>query len=173
MLYPRDPSDLDPTAFEGYDSARRLMFDHEDCTRTITLMQSTDLFDDLGVASVHVGAGTRADRIQLTGFDVIGRIIDHAVLYIDDPSQQLGICPRFDHAFTRMHVVEGSALAARILADEGWIIDMEALRDYDVVMERRTTERAMFIALAKDMVRGGQLKTLFMGIDGSAEPEAA
>lgn len=173
MFYPRDPHDIDPTTFAGYSDARRLIFDHEDCMRTVSVLQATELFDDLGIAAVHVTSPQRADRIQLAAYDVIGRVIEHEVLYVDDPTQQLSVCPRFDHAFTRLHVTEGSALADVIRAESGWVIDMEAVRAFDVLRERQNTERAMFLALAGDMVRGGQLRTLFPGLGEAAGFDAA
>jgi hypothetical protein len=57
-----------------------------------------------------------------------------------------------------MDVPDGSDLAKRVAPGEGWVIDMAALREIDVVRERRATQRAVMCAILRSMMASGQVR---------------
>lgn len=144
--------------FRGFDEARTIMWCHEARARIHTQLDQTAFLADERVHAVHVDDTTRGDRCFLTAFDPAGTRLSADTLYIDDPSQRLDVTPEFDHDFTGMAVPEGSDLRATIAREDGWVIDMAALRAYDPLEDRRATQRAVFLAHMGDMVTTGQVR---------------
>lgn len=154
--------------FRGFREAERLMSHHRSRARAHERLASTKFLGDDRVASVHAENTSRADRVFLIAFDADGEQIGADTVYVDDPSQRLDVAAEFDHDFTGMPVPEGSELASAIAREDGWVIDLSALRRYDPLEDRRATRRAMVLAHLADMVNDGSARGFAVGpIDGS------
>lgn len=163
---------LQPTSdeFRGFDKARSILWCHEARARVYLGLSQTSFLLDGSVASVHVDNTTRGDRCFLTAFDVRGEQVGGETVFVDDPSQRLEVTPEFDHDFTSMRVPEGSDLAAAVAREDGWAVDLGALRQYDPVGDRRETQRAVFLAHMGDMVAGGQIRGFSRPSSSDEEP---
>lgn len=172
---------MQPTSdeFRGFDEARTIMWCYEARARTHARLSETNFLADDAVAAVHVENTSRADRAFLTAFDRSGRLLRGDTLYIDDPSQRLDVTAEFDHDFTRMAVAAGSELEEAVAREDGWVVNLDALRDYDPLEDRRTTQRAVLLAHLGDMMANGQAKGFLLGKheatedSDSAEDDAA
>ncbi|GAB3245289.1 hypothetical protein [Arthrobacter pigmenti] len=149
--------------FRGFEEARTLMWCHEARTLAHQRLESTAFLDDMAVAAVNVENTSRADRVVLTTFDQAGRQLGGETLYVDEPGQHLDVTPEFDHDFTSMQVPQGSELEQAIACEDGWVIDMEALRLYDPLADRRATQRAVLLAHLADMMASGQARGFLLG----------
>lgn len=152
----------DDCQFQGFDEARNIMSCFEARARIHDRLSETDFLDNPVVAAVHVENSSRVDRVVLTAFDRVGRMVSSDTLYVDEPSQRLDVTPEFDHDFTNLEVPEASPLAHAIAREDGWVVDMGALRSYDVIADKRTTQRAVFLAHLGDMMASGQVRGLML-----------
>ncbi|MDP9904751.1 hypothetical protein [Arthrobacter bambusae] len=159
--------------FRGFNKARSIMWCHEIRARVIERLELTSFLADVFVAAVHVDNTSRADRVYLTGFDSAGRQLSGDTLYIDEPSQHLDIAPEFDHDFTNMAVTPGSELEAAINREYGWVINMRALRAYDLIADRRATQRAVLLAHLPDLMNRGEARGFLFGSSDSGNAGAA
>lgn len=167
---------LHPTSdeFRGFDEARSIMWCHEARARVHRQLNFTPFVSNSAVRSVHVDNVTRADRAFLTAFDDQGKRVDADTIFTDDASQRIDVTPEFDHDFTSMPVIPGSQLADLLAEEKGWVIDMRALRSYDLDADRRATQRAVFLAHLGDMMATGQIQGFLLdGMSGPDEPDAA
>ncbi|PUB32504.1 hypothetical protein C8K30_1011030 [Promicromonospora sp. AC04] len=172
MLHPPEAHDCDE--FRGFDEARRILWCHEARARVRERLELTTYLLDAGVAAVYVDNFTRADRDVLAAFDADGRQVSTDTLYVDEPEQRLEVAVEFDHDFTGLMVPAGSQLAQAVAREDGWIIDMSVLRDYDLVADRRAAQRAMFMAHLQDMMKTGQARGFLIGWeDGRGDADAA
>lgn len=160
-----------PDEFRGFDKARSLLWCHEARARVHARLKQTSFLLDLTVASVHVDNTTMGDRCFLTAFDAQGVQIGSDTLYTDDPSQHLDVTPEFDHDFTNMRVPSDSDLERAISHENGWVVDLGALRGYDFFDDRRQTQRAVFLAHMADMVAAGQIRGSMPGSSGEVPGE--
>ncbi|MEU6263703.1 hypothetical protein [Saccharopolyspora shandongensis] len=159
--------------FRGFDEARTIMWCHEARARVQERLGHTSFLADEAVVAVHVENTSRADRIFLTAYDRDGRLVSADTLYIDEPNQRLDITPEFDHDFTRMRFPAESELEQAIAREDGWVINMEVLRDHDLLADRRATQRAVLLAHLGDMMASGQARGFLLGQAGdSDEPPA-
>lgn len=168
--------DIQPASddFRGFDEARRIMWCHEARIRAHTRLSQTDFLDDERIAAVHVENTSRADRVYLSAFDSQGHLMAGDTLYIDSPFERLDVTPEFDHDFTQMHVPADSQLEQLIDEGTGWTIDMSALRTYEPLVDRRATQRAVFLAHLGDMMNSGQARGFLFGGDAlPGTPDAA
>lgn len=149
QLPPSDP-------FRGFDEARRIMWCHEARACVDRRISVTEFYDNNFISAVHVDNTARADRVYLSAFDNSGRHVGSDILYNDDPSDHLDVTPEFDHDFTALEVPAGSDLAGIIAEERGWVINMRALRTYDLNDDRRETQRVVFLAHLGDMLASGQ-----------------
>jgi hypothetical protein len=156
--------------FRGYFEALRLLSRHEGRARTKARLSQTDFLADGSVVAVHVENTSRADRVFLTGFDREGRLLRGGTLYVDYANQRLDVTAEFDHDYTGMMVPEGSELKEALARENGWIIDMHALREYDPLEDRRTTQRAVLLAHLGDMMASGEARGFLL--DQSGDPGA-
>ncbi|CCQ46020.1 hypothetical protein ARTSIC4J27_1980 [Pseudarthrobacter siccitolerans] len=161
--------DLSSDEFRGFHEAERLMNNHRSRARVRERLSCTGFFSDDEVAAVHVENIPRADRALLSAFDRAGRQLRGYTLYVDDPSLRLDVVPEFDHDYTAMAVVEGSDLEEAVSREDGWVVDMNALREYDIVEDRRTTQRAVFLAHLGDMMNDGRARGFVLGRVGDSE----
>lgn len=159
MIHPQSGSE----EFRGFDEARTILWCYEARARTHLSLGQTDFLDDEAVAAVHVENTSRADRVFLAAFDSTGRLLRGDTLYIDEPTQHLDITPEFDHDFSGLAVPEGSELEEAVADESGWVVDMTTVREYDPVQDRRTTQRAVFLAHLGDMMASGQAKGFLLG----------
>lgn len=167
MIHPQSSSE----EFRGFDEARTILWCHEARARTHVRLGQTDFLADAAVAAVHVENTSRADRVFLSAFDGAGRLLRGDTLYVDEPTQHLDITPEFDHDFNGLAVPEGSELEEAVAGENGWVVDMTALREYDPLQDRRTTQRAVFLAHLGDMMATGQAKGFLLGKpDASEDP---
>lgn len=153
----------DADEFVGFNEARRIMWCHEVRSRTFTRMTETTFIANPRVSSVHVDNTARTDRIFLSAFDHDGVQVGSEILFVDDPTQQIDITPEFDHDFTQLVVRPGSQLADAVNQCNGWVINMEALRAYDLELDRRTTQREVFMAHLPDLMSAGQVREFSIG----------
>jgi len=152
--------------FRGYFEALRLLSRHEGRSRTHARLSQTDFLADGSVLAVHVENTSRADRVFLTAFDCEGRLLRGDTLYVDYANQRLDVTAEFDHDYTGMVVPEGSELKEALARENGWVIDMHALREYDPVEDRRTTQRAVLLAHLGDMMASGEARGFLLGQSG-------
>ncbi|NUQ96182.1 MAG: hypothetical protein HOY79_06325 [Streptomyces sp.] len=172
MIHPhREASNSDE--FKGFNEARRIMWCHEARTRVYERFEQTDFIGDAIVAAVHVDNTTRADRVFLVAFDKAGQQVGVDTLYIDEPNQRLDIAPEFDHDFTGMDVVPDSQLDQAISRENGWVVNLKALREYDPLADRRATQRAVFLAHLQDMMTNGHVRGFLFGRGESDDADAA
>lgn len=155
--------------FRGFHEAERLMSHYRQRARVQARLDQTDFLADGAVAAVHVDNTSRADRAFLTAFDRSGRLLRGDTAYIDDPSQRLDVTPEFDHDFAGMAVPEGSELAEAVGREDGWVVSMDAVREYDPLGDRRTTQRAVFLAHLGDMMNDGRARGFVLGKFGDSE----
>lgn len=159
--------------FHGFNEARHILWCHEARTRVRERLELTTFLLDKGVTAVYVDNFTCADRDLLAAFDVRGQQVSSDTLYIDEPEQRLGVVAEFDHDFTGLTVPPGSELAQAIAREDGWVVDMAVLRDYDLLVDRRATQRAMFMAHLQDMMKTGQARGFLIGWDALGDADAA
>ncbi|WP_412075447.1 hypothetical protein ACLF6K_05875 [Streptomyces xanthophaeus] len=159
--------------FKGFDEARRIMWCHEARTRVYERFAQTNFIGDANVAAVHVDNTTRADRVFLVAFDKAGQQVGVDTLYIDEPNQHLDITPEFDHDFTGMDVAPDSQLDQAISRENGWVVNLKVLREYEPLADRRATQRAVFLAHLQDMMKNGEVRGFLFGRGESDETDAA
>lgn len=157
--------------FQGFDKARRIMWCHETRARVLERLELTSFIVDTSVEAVHVNNTTQADRVFLTAFDDEGSRVSTDTLYIYEPGQQLDVVPEFDHDFTDMDVTPGSELAVAVAREDGWVVNMEAVREYDLVADRRATQRAVVLAHLPDLMRRGEARGFLSG-EGQSDDDA-
>jgi hypothetical protein len=165
MVDMQPPSD----EFRGFDEARSIMWCYEARSRTYARLSQTDFLANDAVAAVHVENTSRADRVFLAAFDRSGGLLFGDTLYIDDPTQRLDVTPEFDHDFTGMTVAAGSELEEAVERENGWVVNLDALRDYDPLEDRRTTQRAVLLAHLGDMMASGQARGFLFDKHHAAE----
>lgn len=157
--------DMQPTSdeFKGFEDARKIMWCYEARSRTRSRLEETSFLDDTRIMAVHIENTSRADRVFLAAFDYSGDELTGDTLYIDLPTQHLDVTPEFDHDFTGMTVPTGSALEGAIARENGWVIDMAALREYEPIEDKRATQRAVLLAHLSDMMATGQARGFLLG----------
>lgn len=168
MTHPQTP---DGDEFAGFAEAKRLLSCHHGRARTLERLAITDFFDDEAVVAVHVDNIARADRVYLTAFDAEGHRVGSDVLYTDEPDQHLDLTPEFDHLVTGLDVRASSELAALADTEYGWIIDMDVLRGYDPIVDRRDTQKAMVLAHLADMLDAGEARGFILGSPESSDED--
>lgn len=157
--------------FTGFDQTRHALHSHEARVHVYLTMANSIYFIDERVAFVHVDNTSRLDRMLLTAFDDAGSQLGSDVIYNDD-GRGLDEVPEFSPRLTGLMVSTDSALGR--LTEDGWVIDMEALCSYDILADRKSTQRTMALALLSDMIVDGEARCLLFGSDlsGSDAPAA-
>lgn len=153
MFFPPPPSDN----FRGFDRARQLIWCHETRLRVHHYLSGIDVIDNCQIRSVHIESTSWPAVATLEEFDKYGCEIGEHVIPFVSPDEHLPIASEFDHDFTQMNVPAGSDLELAIKADTGWVVDMDALRRYDPIVDRNAVQRDSFVAFLGDMVRTGQV----------------
>lgn len=153
--------------FEGFDKARCLMWCHETRARVFKRLELTSFIVDTSVEAVHVDNTTRGDRVFLTAFDDEGRRVSADTLPVVEPCDHLAVAAEFDHDYTEMPVTPGSELEEVVACEDGWVVNMEAVRDYDVVADRRATQKAVVLAHLPDLMQSGEARGFVLGPDES------
>ena len=157
--------------FQGFDEARTLLWCYGMRARVHRrLRDETSFLADHRVAAVHVENIARADRVVLTAFSRDGHRLSADTLYVDEANERLDVAAEFDHDFTHMAVAPDSELEQIISRETGWVIDMRALRNYDLLDDRHATQRAVVLAHLGDMMKTGEIKGFLLG--GSGENAA-
>ncbi|MDX3020086.1 hypothetical protein [Streptomyces acidiscabies] len=169
MIHPH-PEASDSDEFTGFNEARRIMWCHDARARVRERFEQTSFIGDMNVAAVHVDNVARSDRVFLVAFDKVGQKVGADTLYVDEPNQHLDIAPEFDHDFTGMDVVPDSELGRAITRENGWVVNLKALREYDPLADRRATQRAAFLAHLRDMMKNGDVRGF---LHGRGESDAA
>jgi hypothetical protein len=159
--------------FEGFNKARCIMWCHETRARVLERLGLTSFIVDTSVEAVHVDNTTRADRVFLTAFDDEGRRVSADTLYVEEPCDQLAVAPEFDHDFTDMPITPGSELEEAVAREDGWVVNMEAVRDYDIDADRRATQKAVVLAHLPDLLQSGEAHGFLLGPDESDDAGAA
>lgn len=164
---------LEPNEFQGFEEARHLMWCHEARVRVWERLALTTFIVNTRVAAVHIDNTSRADRTFLTAFDAEGRKVSADTLYTDEPGHHMDVAPEFDHDFTRMPVAPQSELEEAVAREDGWVVNMAALRNYDLITDRRATQRAVVLAHLPDLMRRGQARGFLFGEGESGSADAA
>ncbi|MBD0673944.1 hypothetical protein [Streptomyces sp. CBMA156] len=172
-MIPPHPEASDSDEFKGFNEARRIMWIHEARTRVYERLGQTNFIRDTNVAAVHIDNTTRADRAFIMAFDKSGQQVGVDTLYIDEPNQHLDIASEFDHDFTGMDVVPDSRLDQAISRENGWVVNLKVLREYEPLADRRATQRAVFLAHLRDMVKSGGVRGFLFGRGESGDTDAA
>ncbi|MFJ5724767.1 hypothetical protein [Streptomyces sp. NPDC093149] len=172
MIHPH-PEASNSDEFKGFNEARRIMWCHEARARVYERFELTTFIVDTDVVAVHVDNTARADRVFLVAFDKAGQQVGADTLYVDEPGQHLDIAPEFDHDFTDMDIVPESQLEQAIARENGWVVNLTALREYDLVADRRATQRAVFLAHLQDMMKTGDVRGFLFGRGESDGTDAA
>ncbi|WP_284574748.1 hypothetical protein [Streptomyces sp. 2P-4] len=167
------PEVSDSGEFEGFNEARRIMWCYEARARVSERFEETSFLADANVAAVHVDNTTRADRVFLVAFDEAGRQVGVDTLYVDGPNQHLDVASEFDHDFTGMDVVLDSQLDQAISRENGWVVNLKVLREYEPLADRRATQRAVFLVHLQDMMKNGEVRGFLFGRGESDEADAA
>ncbi|GGS80499.1 MULTISPECIES: hypothetical protein [Streptomyces] len=167
------PEVSDSGEFKGFNEARRIMWCYEARARVSERFEETSFLADANVAAVHVDNTTRADRVFLVAFDEAGRQVGVDTLYVDGPNQHLDVASEFDHDFTGMNVVLDSQLDQAISRENGWVVDLKVLREYEPLADRRATQRAVFLVHLQDMMKNGEVRGFLFGRGESDEADAA
>lgn len=158
-----DDTAAEADEFVGFNKARSIMWCYEVRSRTFLRLSETDFVADTTVSSVHVNNTARTDRIFLSAFDKHGRRVGSETLFVDDPAQQVDITPEFDHDFTSMAVQSDSQLAEAVDRGNGWVINMDALRAYDLDADRSATQLQIFMTHLPDLMAAGHVRTFAIG----------
>ncbi|WP_338675909.1 hypothetical protein V1460_25295 [Streptomyces sp. SCSIO 30461] len=172
MIQPH-PEASNSDEFKGFDEARRIMWCHDARARVYERFEQTSFIGDTNIAAVHVDNTRRADRVSLVAFDKAGQQVGVDTLYIDEPHQHLDIAPEFDHDFTGMDVIPDSPLKQAISRENGWVVNMKVLREYEPLVDRRSTQRAVFLAHLQDMMKNGEVRGFLFGRGESDDTDAA
>ncbi|MFD4242718.1 hypothetical protein ACFWP3_14115 [Streptomyces sp. NPDC058525] len=172
MIQPH-PEASSSDEFKGFDEARRIMWCHEARTRVYERFKQTSFIGDINVAAVHIDNTTRADRVFLVAFDEAGQQVGVDTLYVDEPNQHLDIATEFDHDFTGMDVAPDSRLDQAIACENGWVVNLKVLREYEPLADRRATQRAVFLAHLQDMMKNGEVRGFLFGRGESDDTDAA
>jgi hypothetical protein len=172
-MIPPHPEASSPDEFKGFNEAWRIMWRHEARARVYVRLLETNFIRDANAAAVHVDNTTRADRVFLVAFDKAGQQVGVDTLYIDEPSQHLDIASEFDHDFTGMDVVPDSQLDQAISRENGWVVNLKVLREYEPLADRRATQRAVFLAHLQDMMKNGEVRGFLFGRGESGDTDAA
>jgi hypothetical protein len=167
------PEASSPGEFQGFYKARCIMWCHETRARVLERLGLTSFIVDTSVEAVHVDNTSRADRVFLTAFDDEGRRVSADTLYVDEPCDHLAVAPEFDHDFTAMPVTPGSELEEVVAREDGWVVNMEAVRDYDIAADRRATQKAVVLAHLPDLMQSGEARGFLLGPDESDGAGAA
>lgn len=148
--------------FTGFDEARHTLWCYEARAHVYLALSHGAFFADHNVAFMHVDNTTRLDRCTLTTFDADGHALGADTFYNDDSR---GLEAVSDFVFNTLAHRGDLAAHADLtqLDDDGWVIDMAALRDYDIIGDRRTTQRTMVLALLRDMVVDGNARAMLFG----------
>lgn len=144
--------------FDGFFKAERLMNEYQSRARIHERIATTRYLEARDVAGIHVQNTARTNEIVLTAFDALGSLIDTDTLYVYGASQRMDVTPEFDHDFTNMPIPASSDLERAIAAEDGWVVNMAALRAYDPLADRRATQRAVMLAHLGDMIASGQVR---------------
>ena len=160
--YDRNTHVTTSNEFTGFDQARHTLWCYEARAHVYLALSHGTFFADGNVAFIHVDNTTRLDRCILTTFDAAGNTLGADTFYNDDAR---GLEAVSDFVFnTPTHsgdLIAHSGLTQ--LSDDGWVIDMSALRSYDIIADRRATQRAMVLTLLQDMVVDGDARALLFG----------
>ncbi|MFF3697351.1 hypothetical protein [Streptomyces sp. NPDC002221] len=171
MIHPH-PAASNSDEFKGFNEARRIMWCHEARARVYERFQQTSFIGDAKVAAVHIDNTSRADRVFLVAFDKAGQRVGADTLYVDEPNQRLDIASEFDHDFSGMEVVPNSQLCQAISRENGWVVNLKALREYEPLADRRATQRAVFLAHLQDMMKKGEVREFLFGRGESDDTDA-
>lgn len=152
----------DQTSISGFDQAQRSLHCHESRVAAHRLLTQTAFLDVESIAFVHVETTDHPGRVRLTAFDaegawVCGDTVRH------DGDQPMAIVPELSHYYTGLEVPRDSELDQH--QDQGWIVNMSIMRDYDEADDRRRTQRAMVLAHLKDMMCQDDARFFLFGPD--------
>lgn len=139
------------SCFPGFHDAERTLQALRRRTTVYERLQQTHFFDDEMVSAVHVDHLARADRDLLRAYDFRGKLLDTLTLYLDEPQQKLEVAEDFDHDTTGMLLLPNSQLSAAIAEEQGWVIDMAHVRDYDPIEDIESMRRKMLVHQLADM----------------------
>lgn len=143
-----------PESLPGFERARGLMHGYTHRAALHHLLGRTALLDDPAVRAVHVRAVAKS--LVLTGFDAEGQECRYATV----PAGPIPSVPEFDQGVTGMPIRAGSMLASTIVARSGWVVDMVALRGYNPLVDRQTTQKAVLEAHMQDLSSSGEGRNL-------------
>lgn len=155
---------------DGLDEARHALRCHDARAHVRTTIETqTVLLEVEEIALVHVDDVSRADRVNLTAYDAHGRHVGGDTVYNDD-QRGLPLVPEMSAYYTGVDVPAGSDLAEA--GEDGWVLNMNVLRDYDAGIDRLRTQRTMVLAHLQDLVCQGQARGFILDQD-LMNPESA
>ncbi|MFI1408773.1 hypothetical protein ACH4Y0_02360 [Streptomyces sp. NPDC020707] len=172
MIHPH-PEASNSDEFKGFNEARRIMWCYDARVRVYERFKQTSFIGDTNVAAVHVDNTSRADRVFLVAFGKAGQRVSVDTLYIDELNEHLDIAAEFDHDLTGMDIVPNSELDRAISRENGWVVNLKVLREYDPLADRRATQRAVFLAHLQDMMKNGHVRGFLFGRGESDDTDAA
>lgn len=148
--------------FSGFDEARYALWCFDSRAHVHQVLARTRFSSDDRTSFIHVDNFTYHDRILLTAFDQEGLTLGSDVVY-DDDCHGLNLAPEFNCGLDDMILPVGSNLAT--ICEDGWVINMEELRTYDLVEDRRSTQRMIVLANLRDMIGDGDARCFLFGTD--------
>lgn len=150
--------------FTGFDQARHALWCYEARSHVYFTFGYSVFMTDDGIDFIHIDNTSRAERFVLTTFDANGNHVGGDIIYDDDRRGLDAVTDFvFDPHADQNHLTATSALAQ--VGEDGWIVDMNALRKYDIFDDRRATQRAMVLALLQDMIVDGDARCMLFGSD--------
>lgn len=155
---------------DGLDEARHALRCHDARAHIREAIESqTVLLEVEEIALVHVDDFSRTDRVNLTAYDSDGKRIGGDTVYDDDQSG-MPLVPEMSAYYTGVEIPAGSDLSE--VGEDGWVLNMSALRCYDLDADRLRTQRTMVVAHLQDLVCQGQARGFILDQD-LMNPEAA
>ena len=144
-----------PDKSDGFDGARRALWGWEARVHAYEVLAKAVFAEDPRIEFIYVDDWSRADRMDLTAFDASGAKIGGDTVYNDD-GRGLPVTYEFSINASGREIPKASDLAHA--SENGWVIDMAALRAYDPVADRRQTQRSVVLANLSDLIASGDVR---------------
>lgn len=143
------------SAFSGFDQMQHHLWAYEARVQVWLGLTTTPFFANEHAAAAHVNHSAKAGRIELQIFDANGARLASDTIY-DDTDRGMPMVEDFRLPDTIATVPFGSDLD-RVGLD-GWIVDLERLRAYDLDKDRDSVQRAVFLGLLPTMIANNEVR---------------
>lgn len=155
----------DHTPLSGFDAAREHIRRFDARVGLYRQVMDAEGIHDPSVAFLHADIGTKPGTLVLGGYTAHGDLIaaDTVFADVDDGVFVTEPVDAFQLSHHNARNDAERAIIDRFLS--GWVIDMRAIRSYDLHDDRMQTQRACLLAHLGDLAADGQIRTLLFGED--------